>query len=106
MRDVLLLFFAFIFLCATDKSVESEVKSSMELLVLDASTEEPITTAKINIDQKTHEAYTDFDGIVKFTDVIVGMHNTEVSLVTYQKQQLNAFQVSKDNNKLIVKLQP
>lgn len=110
MRNVLFLFTAFIFVCANlnkgNKNVESDAKSSLEILVIDASTEEPITAAKVIIDQKIHEAYTDFDGVVKFTEVIKGPHDIEISFISYKKQQIKAFQLNNDNNKLIVKLKP
>ena len=109
-RKVLLVFFAIIFICANvkegDKNVENKEKSSVEILVIDASTEEPITAAKVNIDKRTHEAYTDFDGIAKFTDVEIGINDVEISFISYKKHELKAFKLGKNNNKLIVKLQP
>lgn len=110
MRIVLFVFISFVFFCANvkeeTKNNEAKEKSSLEILVLDASTEEPIVAAKVNIDQKTHEAYTNFDGVVKFAEVIIGTHDIEISFISFKKKQLKAYKLSKNNNKLIVKLQP
>lgn len=110
MRIVSLVLIAFVFICA-DVKVESKEgagkeKSTLEILVIDASTEEPLTAVKVEIDEKTKEAYTDFEGIAKFSDIEIGLHNIEISLVSYEKQRFKGFKLDKDNKRLVVKLNP
>ena len=110
MKILSLLLVSFVLVCATEKKGEEEsdiqVKTTLEVLVIDESTEEPITAAKIKIAKNNKEAYTDFDGIAKIEDVIDGSYDIEISFISYEKQQFKAFQLDKYNNKLIVKLNP
>lgn len=85
---------------------ETKEVISLEILVIDALSEEPIPAAKIIIDQKEVEAYTDFDGMVKFNDVVKGSHDIEITFISYQKKQFKAFYLDQANNRLLVKLQP
>jgi len=110
MRNVSFLFIAFILLSANIKKEneksETKEKSTLEILVIDELTEEPIIAAKIKIDRNGQEAYTDFDGIVKIEDLDNGRYDIEISLISYKKRLLKAFEFSQSNSKLIVKLQP
>ncbi len=83
---------------------ETKEAISFEIMVIDELTEEPIPAAKIIIDQKEIEAYTDFDGIVKINEVLKGSHDIEISFISYQKQHYKAFLLDKSNNRLLVKM--
>ena len=112
MRNVSFLFIAFILLSANIKKEnkrsesESKEKSTLEILVIDELTEEPIIAAKIKIDQISHEAYTDFDGIVKIEDLSKGPYDIEISFISYKKRMLNNYEFNQSNRKLVVKLHP
>ena len=112
MRKVTFLLIAFILLSANVKKEnernegEAKDKSTLEILVIDELTEDPIVAAKIKIDQNGQEAYTDFDGIAKIEDLAKGPYDIEISFISYKKRLLNAYEFNQSNRKLIVKLQP
>ena len=110
MKNVLLTIIYLIVAClpvlAEEGKEEKKEIVSFEILVIDAITEEPIPAAKIIIDQKEVEAYTDFDGIVKLNELVKGSHEIEISFISYQKQQYKAFLLDQGNNRLLVKLKP
>jgi len=89
-----------------DKKVSLLKVESLKILVIDAETEEPIPAAKVKINQKSLEAYTDFDGFTDFKNLLVGSYDIEVSFISYQKQFLESIQVDNANNQLVVKLHP
>jgi hypothetical protein len=84
---------------------ESDV-ISLEIMVIDAVTEEPIPAAKIILDQKATEAYTDFDGLVKLNEIQKGSHEIEISFVSYQKQHFKSIVLDQATKQILVKLQP
>ncbi len=110
MRIVPLVFIVLLFVCANGKSEnENEAdkkKSSLEIFVIDDLMKEPLPAAKAKIEQKDLEAYTDFDGLAKITEVTEGSYNIEISYISYQKQHFKAVQFSKLNTKVVVKLNP
>jgi hypothetical protein len=91
---------------ATGEKEENKLISSFEIIVVDAETEEPVPAAKIKIGEKEYEAYTDFDGFAEFKDLVKGEYNIEVSFVSYEKQQIKAFQLDNSSNRLLIKLKP
>ena len=110
MRKIYVLFIccliAFSPALATEGEEEKKEAVSFEIMVLDAETEDPIPAAKIKINQKEAEAYTDFDGHAKFSELVQGNYDIEISFISYEKQHLKAFYLDKSSNKLIVKLKP
>lgn len=108
MKILFVLIVSFVFVCATEKKEEREgdnsVQTTLEVLVIDRSTQEPIPAAKIKIANNSKEAYTDFDGIAKIEKVIYGSYDIEISFTSYQKQRFKAYLINKDSAKLIVKL--
>jgi hypothetical protein len=110
MKNVLLLLFGLVLLnlplSAEEGKKEEKEVISLEIMVIDALTEDPIPAAKIKIGQKEIEAYTDFDGMAEIQQLNQGLYDIEISFISYQKQQLSAFNVDKSSNKLLVKLQP
>lgn len=110
MKNVLILFLG---LLLTNLSVNAEEGNkeekeaiSLEVIVIDALTEDPIPAVKIKIGQKEVEAYTDFDGFAELKQLEQGQYDIEISSISYEKQQLSAFQLDKSSNRLLVKLQP
>jgi hypothetical protein len=84
---------------------ESSSVQSFEVIVIDALTEDPIPAAKIKIGQKEVEAYTDFDGFAELKQLDQGLYDIEISFISYEKQQLSAFQLDKSSSRLLIKLQ-
>ena len=82
------MFIVFILLSANIKreneKSETKEKSTLEIMVIDQLTEEPIIAAKIKIDQNSQEAYTDFDGIVKIEDLDNGPYDIEISFISHK----------------------
>ena len=91
---------------AEEGKEEKSLKTSFEVMVIDAETEEPIPAAKIKIGKNEQEAYTDFDGFAQFDELTKGIYDIEISFISYKKQQLKAFQLDNSSNKLLIKLQP
>lgn len=89
-----------------EKKEESNLVESFEIVVIDASTEDPIPAALVKIMDIELEAYTDFDGLVKFQSIQSGQHDLEVSLVSYQKMLLENFRIDQNNRQIVVKLHP
>ncbi|MCG8308615.1 MAG: carboxypeptidase-like regulatory domain-containing protein [Cytophagales bacterium] len=91
---------------AKEGKTENSAKTTLEVIVVDAETDEPIPAVKIKIGEKEYEAYTDFDGLVKFNEVPQGSYDIEVSFISYEKRRLKAYQVNNTSNKLLIKLKP
>jgi len=110
MKNVLVLISGFLLLSlhsfAEEGKKEENESISLEVMVIDALTEDPIPAAKIKIGQKDLEAYTDFDGLAEIKQLSQGDYDIEISFVSYQKQQIKAIKLDKSSNKLLVKLQP
>ena len=104
-----LLFIAFS--CISAYAVEENEKASsssttIEIVVIDALTDEPIPAAKVEIDKKNIETYTDFEGYVKINNIVEGSYDIVISSISYQKHQLKAFKAEKNHNRILVELQP
>ena len=103
---ILLLISAYIPAISGEGKEEKKDAISIELLVVDAKTDEPIPAAKIKITQNNKEAYTDFDGIAEIKDLTQGEYDIEITFISYQKQLFKAFKLENTNTQLLVKLQP
>lgn len=102
-----LLFLAASFSVSAEEGEEAkETKTSFEVMVFDAETDEPIPSAKIKFSEKDIETYTDFDGYAQIKDLTQGVYNIEISFISYKKQYFKSFQVDKATSKLLVKLKP
>ena len=110
MKHFAILLVSLISLCANvkddKKNPKLESEFTVEFLVIDAFTEEPIPAAQINIKQYNLQTYTDFDGIAKIEHVKSGRYDLEISFASYKKKQLKAYQLNRSNSKITVKLQP
>jgi len=82
------------------------VVESFKVIVIDAETEEPIPAAQIKIKQKDQEAYTDFDGLAELKNITSGIYDIEISLISYKNKLLKDFQLTQDNDQLLVRLNP
>lgn len=95
-------------MCAAPSSTihfEGEKNNSdLEILVIDASTEEPIPAAQVKIMKKDLVAYTDFEGLASIKQIEKGSYDIEITFVSYQKKQLKAFEISKSYTRVVVKL--
>lgn len=94
------------FISSGEGKEESGLIESFEIIVIDAQTEEPVTAALVKIMDIELEAYTDFDGLVKFQSIQSGQHDLEVSLVSYQKVLLEDLRVDQNNRQIVVRLHP
>ena len=83
---------------------EANVMTSVEIIVIDAETEEPVPAALVKFNDIDLKAYTDFDGLVSFQSIRNGRYNLEVSLVSYSSTHLRDFQIDQSNNQIVVKL--
>lgn len=83
---------------------ETNIMTSVEIIVIDAETEEPVPAALVKFNDIDLKAYTDFDGLVSFESVRNGRYNLEVSLVSYSSTYLRDFQIDQSNNQIVVKL--
>lgn len=110
MKNVLILFLGLLLtnlsVSAEEGNKEERERISLEVIVIDALTEDPIPAAKIKIGQKEVEAYTDFDGFAELKQLDQGLYDIEISFISYEKQQLSAFQLDKSSSRLLIKLQP
>ncbi len=110
MKNVLsILFCLFLFYLpakAEEGNKEEKESLTIEIIVIDAETEEPLPAAKIKIGQKEVEAYTDFDGFAQLKPLESGVYDIEISSISYQKHHLKDFKLDNTTNKLLVKLQP
>jgi hypothetical protein len=110
MKKVLFIFLGMLIaslpILAEEGNNEEKATISLEVIVIDALTEDPIPAAKIKIGQKEVEAYTDFEGYAEVKQLEQGQYDIEISFISYEKQQLSSFKLDKSSNKLLVKLQP
>lgn len=110
MKKVLFIFLGMLIaslpILAEEGNNEEKTTISLEVIVIDALTEDPIPAAKIKIGQKEVEAYTDFEGYAEVKQLEQGQYDIEISFISYEKQQLSSFKLDKSSNKLLVKLQP
>jgi hypothetical protein len=83
---------------------EANVMTSVEIIVIDAETEEPVPAALVKFNDIDLKAYTDFDGLVSFQSIQNGRYNLEVSLVSYSSTHLRDFKIDQSNNQIVVKL--
>ncbi len=106
MRKLLLILCCMSVLSIASASDGKEEKDtfSVQVLVVDAETEEPIPAAKVKIDQQKHQSYTGLDGLANFDNFQEGVYDIEVSFVSYEKQCLKAQMLDMKNHQLIVKL--
>ena len=96
-----LLFLAASFSVSAEEGEEAkETKTSFEVMVFDAETDEPIPAAKIKFSEEDIETYTDFDGYAQIKDLTQGVYNIEISFISYKKQYFKSFQIYKATNKL------
>lgn len=77
---------------------------SLEVIVIDAQTDEPIPAAQVKIKHKKLQTFTDFEGLAKINNLAVGSYDIEISVVSYQSMELKDFQFSENNRYLVVKL--
>ncbi len=90
---------------ASDGKEEKEKDTfSVQVLVVDAETEEPIPAAKVKIDQQKRQSYTGLDGLANFDNFQERIYDIEVSFVSYEKQCLKAQKLDVKNHQLIIKL--
>lgn len=99
-----LFFYALSSMAVGEEKEESTVVESFEILVIDAETEEPLPAALIKISKINMEAYTDFEGFVKFSSIKKGFYDVDVSFISYKKVHLQDFLIDTANRQLIIKL--
>ena len=99
-------FLSFLPAKAEEGNKEEKEFLSFEIIVIDSETDEPLPAAKIKIEQKEVEAYTDFDGFAQLKPLESGVYDIEISSISYQKHHLKDFKLDNTTNKLLVKLQP
>lgn len=80
--------------------------TSIEIVVVDATTDEPVPAAKVILNQDSLETYTDFEGFVRIDNISPGSYDIEISFISYKSQYLKAYDINKAYNKLLIKLQP
>ena len=85
---------------------ENVMLESVDIMVIDAITEEPVPAAQVEIENSEIKAYTDFDGLVKLTGISSGTYNIKISLISYQNAKLQDLLIDSQNNKILIKLQP
>jgi len=88
-----------------EKGEETQETTRFEIMVIDANTEEPLPAARIKIEQKNLEAFTDFDGLYAIDDLPKGIYSLEISFISYQKYEVKDLLIDQSSNKILVKLQ-
>jgi hypothetical protein len=101
---LLVLFYTISFASTGEDKEESNLIESVEIIVLDAETEEPLPAAHIKISEINLEAYTDFEGFAKFSLVKKGFYDLDVSFISYKKVHLEDFLIDNANHQIIIKL--
>ena len=108
MKKVVLLLFvlfhALAFAAPGEEKEESSVVESVEIIVVDAETEEPLPAALIKISEINMEAYTDLDGFAKFVSLKKGFYDLDISFISYKKVHLEDFLIDNANHQIIIKL--
>lgn len=94
---------AFGFKVENKEKVENAT-TSLQIIVIDAETEEPVPAALVKIDDIELKAYTDFDGLVSFESIQKGNYNLEITLVSYTTTRLKNLTLDQNNNQIVVKL--
>lgn len=79
---------------------------TVEGIVVDKETNEPLPGAKIEIKELKTEIYSDFDGKFIIQSFKPGIYTLNASLISYQSKELKEFNLSSPNNSLIIALNP
>ena len=111
--------FVLIIICAfgvhvmatNDKPVKIEKESinnmntaSINGIVLDKLTGEPLVGAEVNVIGSDVKVYTDFEGKFKLNNMEAGAHAIKVGLISYQQSVENVSAEQQNTNELVVKL--
>lgn len=83
----------------------ASINTSLEGVVIDKLTGEPLVGVEVGIEGTGLKAYTDFDGSFRFESLIPGDYFISASLISYQFNRSNKFTVSENKvNALNLKL--
>jgi hypothetical protein len=91
---------------AIDGNETSTKSISVEILVIDGATEEPILAAKVKLSGFTEEIYTDFDGMARLDNISVGAYEFEVTFISYEKYIVKSLKIDQYSHQILVKLYP
>ena len=103
---IVLLFVSFTSFSTGGNEKDETKTCSLEVLVIDALSEEPIPAACIKLINKQKETYTNLDGLAVFEDVTEGIYDIDVAFISYDNQHITGYNLDAKTSKILVKLQP